>query len=111
MTTFTDRFLRKIGFLPPLEVTNALAAQKDKAKRLDELKKIPRYPPHMEGLTIYTPDELLVSQHEFVDGIRHLVANAELLDNHYNPAMLRLASFVHYPPKRSKPKLLITAKN
>lgn len=98
MPTFTDRVLRKFGLLPPLSVMNVVAVQKDKAKRLEDMQKIPRYPPFMEGLPIYTPDELLATQHEFVDAVRRLVADAELLDNHYNPAMLRLASFVHLLP-------------
>lgn len=96
MPTLTDRILRKIGFLPPMPVASPV--KQTRIRSIEDLQKIPRYPPHMEGLPIYTPEELLAAQHEFVDAVRHLVADAELLDNHYNPAMLRLASFVHLLP-------------
>lgn len=96
MPTLTDRILRKIGFLPAMPIASPV--KQTSFRCLEDLQKIPRYPPHMEGLPIYTPEELLATQHEFVDAVRHMVADAELLDNHYNPAMLRLASFVHLLP-------------
>jgi len=47
---------------------------------------------------VYAPAELLATQHELTGGIHNLIANAELLATHYNPAMLRLAAFVHLLP-------------
>ncbi|MEQ1741376.1 MAG: MobH family relaxase [Candidatus Nitrotoga sp.] len=97
METLTDRLLRKFRFLPSVHEA-AQIIQIASAKRIEDLQRIPRYPPFMEGLPVYAPAELLATQHELTGGIRQLIADAELLATHYNPAMLRLAAFVHLLP-------------
>ncbi|RFC33920.1 MAG: conjugal transfer pilus assembly protein TraI [Candidatus Nitrotoga sp. LAW] len=97
MDTLTDRLLRKLRFLPGVYEAVQIK-QIESAKRIEDLQRIPRYPPFMEGLPVYAPAELLATQHELTGGIRQLIADAELLATHYNPAMLRLAAFVHLLP-------------
>ncbi|MDP3608685.1 MAG: MobH family relaxase [Methylophilus sp.] len=97
MDTLTDRLLRKFRFLPSMHEAVQIK-QISSAKRIEDLQRIPRYPPFMEGLPVYAPAELLATQHELTGGIRQLIADAELLATHYNPAMLRLAAFVHLLP-------------
>ncbi|CAH1073277.1 MobH family relaxase [Candidatus Nitrotoga sp. 1052] len=97
MDTLTDRLLRKFCFLPSAHEAVQIK-QIASAKRIEDLQRIPRYPPFMEGLPVYAPAELLATQHELTGGIRQLIADAELLATHYNPAMLRLAAFVHLLP-------------
>ena len=97
MDTLTDRLLRKLRFLPSVHEAVQIK-QIASAKRIEDLQRIPRYPPFMEGLPVYAPAELLATQHELTGGIRQLIADAELLATHYNPAMLRLAAFVHLLP-------------
>ena len=97
METLTDRLLRKFRFLPGAHDAVQIK-QLASARRIEDLQRIPRYPPFMEGLPVYAPAELLATQHELTGGIHNLIANAELLATHYNPAMLRLAAFVHLLP-------------
>lgn len=97
METLTDRLLRKFRFLPSAHDAVQIK-QIASARRIEDLQRIPRYPPFMEGLPVYAPAELLATQHELTGGIRQLIADAELLATHYNPAMLRLAAFVHLLP-------------
>jgi len=97
METLTDRLLRKFRFLPGAHDAVQIK-QITAAKRIEDLQRIPRYPPFMEGLPVYAPAELLATQHELTGGIHNLIANAELLATYYNPAMLRLAAFVHLLP-------------
>jgi len=97
METITDRLLRKFRFLPSAHDAVQIK-QIASAMRIEDLQRIPRYPPFMEGLPVYAPAELLATQHELTGGIHNLIANAELLATHYNPAMLRLAAFVHLLP-------------
>ena len=97
METLTDRLLRKFHFLPGAHDAVQIK-QIASARRIEDLQRIPRYPPFMEGLPVYAPAELLATQHELTGGIHNLIANAELLATHYNPAMLRLAAFVHLLP-------------
>jgi len=101
MPTLVDRLLVKFGFLPKSLVathpTGAFAPYKE-ATSLEHLRDIPRYPPFMEGLPIYPPSTLLATQKELVDGIRQIIANEALLDEHYTPAMMRLAALVQLLP-------------
>lgn len=97
METLTDRLLRKFRFLPGAHDAVQIK-QIASARRIEDLQRIPRYPPFMEGLPVYAPAELLATQHELTGGIHNLIANTELLATHYNPAMLRLAAFVHLLP-------------
>ncbi len=97
METLTDRLLRKFRFLPSAHDAVQIK-QIASARRIEDLQRIPRYPPFMEGLPVYAPAELLATQHELTGGIHNLIANAELLATYYNPAMLRLAAFVHLLP-------------
>lgn len=97
METLTDRLLRKFRLLPGAHDV-AQIKQIASARRIEDLQRIPRYPPFMEGLPVYAPTELLATQHELTGGIHNLIANAELLATYYNPAMLRLAAFVHLLP-------------
>lgn len=102
MTTLVDRWLIRLGLLPEpsLAVAVSLAAldEKARAKRLEAMRDVPRYPPFMEGLPVRSPLALLDTQEELTKGVQQLIANRELLDDHYNPAMLRLAQFVHMLP-------------
>ncbi len=101
MLTWTDRLLIKLKLLPPQSMvgtTITFEPAKKKSMSLDDLRNIPRYPPFMEGLPVYPPETLLETQKELLDGIRQLIANQELLDAHYNPAMLRLAGLVQLLP-------------
>lgn len=100
-TTLVDRLLIKFGVLPKSLVathpTGTFAPYKE-ATSLEHLRDIPRYPPFMEGLPIYPPSTLLATQKELVDGIRQIIANDSLLDEHYTPAMMRLAALVQLLP-------------
>src|SRR4030065_2758146 len=97
METLTDRLLRKFHCRPGAHdaVQNKQFAS---ARRIEDLQRIPRSPPFMEGLPVYAPAELLATQHELTGGIHNLIANAELLATHYNPAMLRLIPLAHSFP-------------
>jgi conjugal transfer pilus assembly protein TraI len=97
METLTDRLLRKFRFLPGAHDAVQIK-QAASARRIEDLQRIPRYPPFMEGLPVYAPAELLATQHELTGGIHNLIADAKLLATYYNPAMLRLAAFVHLLP-------------
>ena len=97
METLTDRLLRKFRLLPGAHDV-AQIKQIASARRIEDLQRIPRYPPFMEGLPVYAPAELLATQHELTGGIHNLIADAKLLATYYNPAMLRLAAFVHLLP-------------
>ena len=97
MTTITDRLLRRIGFLPAPPLPSPIK-QTTSISRIEDLQQIPRYPPFMEGLPVYSPEVLLSTQREMVGSIRHLIADADLLANHYDPAISRLAAFVQLLP-------------
>src|SRR4030067_242380 len=103
METLTDRLLRKFRFLPGAHDAVQIK-QIASARRIEDLQRIPRYPPFREGLPVYAPAELLATQHELTGGIHNLIANAELLATHYNPAMLRLSRLG--PPLPSPPSPL-----
>lgn len=101
MTTIVDRLLVKIGWLPkPLANQSPVIplAPTEDTKTLDQLRDIPRYPPFMEGLPIYPPSTLLATQKELVDGVRQIIANESLLNEHYMPAMMQLAALVQLLP-------------
>jgi len=98
MTTFTDRILRRFGLLSPLVLVNANVAKAVKQKRIEDLQKIPRYPPFMEGLPVYPPETLLETQSELIRRIGEIIANKELLDTHYYPAITRLANMYQLLP-------------
>lgn len=97
MTTFVDRILIKLRLLPQSASAVSLAAGSG-VKRIEDLSNIPRYPPFMEGLPVHSPVALLHTQKELTDGVQQLIANRELLDAYYNPAMLRLAELVQLLP-------------
>lgn len=101
MTTLVDRLLIRLGVLPkalvPVSPTPLFGSDKE-AISLEHLRDIPRYPPFMEGLPIYPPATLLATQKELVDGIRQIIANESLLNEHYTPAMMRLAALVQLLP-------------
>lgn len=101
MTTLVDRLLVKFGVLPKSLVAKpftGICASYKEATSLEHLCDIPRYPPFMEGLPIFPPMTLLATQKELVDGIRQIIANEALLDEHYMPAMMRLATLVQMLP-------------
>lgn len=101
MTTLVDRLLVKFGVLPRTLVAKpftGICASYKEATSLEHLCDIPRYPPFMEGLPIFPPMTLLATQKELVDGIRQIIANEALLDEHYMPAMMRLATLVQMLP-------------
>ena len=106
MTTFVDQILIGLGLLPKIVVgapsSGVTATTKDEAlgeaTSLEHLRDIPRYPPFMEGLPIYPPATLLATQKELVGGIRQIIANESLLEEHYIPAMMRLAALVQLLP-------------
>lgn len=101
MTTLFDRILFKFGLLPKVPPTALPLAPPSPLKvatSLDSLRDIPRYPPFMEGLPICEPSALLATQKELVDGIRQIIANESLLNEHYTPALMRLASLVQLLP-------------
>lgn len=101
MTTLVDRLLVRFGFLPETLIDSSSVGKfvlAHEATSLDHLRDIPRYPPFMEGLPIYLPSILLATQKELVDGIRQIIANDSLLDEHYTPAMMRLAALVQLLP-------------
>lgn len=99
MATLVDRLLDKFGMLPKSGgATSNVAAPLKTATSIVDLSAIPRYPPFMEGLPVYPPSTLLATQKELVDGIRQIIANKGLLNEHYNPAMMRLAALVQMLP-------------
>jgi conjugal transfer pilus assembly protein TraI len=101
MTTIVDRLLIKLGWLPmPLANQSPVIplAPAEDTKTLDQLRDIPRYPPFMEGLPIYSPATLLATQKELIDGVRQIIANESLLNEHYMPAMMQLAALVQLLP-------------
>ena len=98
MTTLVDRILIKLGLLQSSEVIQPAIRQATRFPRMDELKNIPRYPPYMEGLPVCDADELLGTQEELTKKIKQLIANNEVLEAHYYPAMQKLASFVQLLP-------------
>lgn len=101
MTTLVDRLLVRLGVLPKTLTASSLAGKfvlAHEATSLEHLRDIPRYPPFMEGLPIYPPATLLATQKELVDGIRQIIANEALLDEHYTPAMMKLAALVQLLP-------------
>ncbi|MDD4927645.1 MAG: MobH family relaxase [Gallionella sp.] len=98
MTTLVDRLLRKFNLLPKVVVAASASSALAQVKRIEDLRNIPRYPPFMEGLPVHAPWVLLTTQKELTGGIQQLIANQELLETHYNPAMLRLATLVQLLP-------------
>ena len=60
MDTLTDRLLRKLRFLPSAHDAMQIK-QIASVKRIEDLQRIPRYPPFMEGLPAYAPAELLAT--------------------------------------------------
>lgn len=68
------------------------------AKRIEDLPRIPRYSPFMEGLPVYFPAELLTTQDKLTGRIQHLIAELDLSATRYNTAVLRLAAFAHLLP-------------
>ena len=99
LTTLVDRMLRKIGWLPAAaKFTPALPAKQSSIRSIEDLKNVPRYPPFMEGLPVFSPTDLLFTQRELIQSIHHLIADKLLLCEHYDPAISRLTSFVHLLP-------------
>lgn len=99
MATLVDRLLIKLGVLPkPMTPTTDAITKLKTATPIVDLSTIPRYPPYMEGLPVCSPSALLDTQKELVDGIRQIIANEALLNEHYIPAMLRLAALVQLLP-------------
>ena len=101
MTTLVDHLLVKFGFLPKVHATKSVAVAPSPLKTtnsLGDLSNVPRYPPFMEGLPIFQPAILLATQKELVDGVRQIIANEALLNEHYMPAMMRLAALVQMLP-------------
>jgi len=101
MTTLVDHLLMKFGFLPKMHATTSADVSPSPLKTttsLGDLSNIPRYPPFMEGLPTYPPATLLATQKELVDGVRQIIANEALLNEHYTPAMMRLASLIQLLP-------------
>ncbi|MEQ1526438.1 MAG: MobH family relaxase [Gallionella sp.] len=101
MTTLVDRILMKVGLLSGKSgqakpVT--LISPKRVVSSIAQLSNIPRYPPFMEGLPVYSPETLLATQKELIDGLRQIIANETLLTEYYMPAMLRLAALVQLLP-------------
>lgn len=87
MTTFTDRFLRKIGLLPAtvqVQQGNDFPTQ--------------RYPPIDPGIPAFTPESLLERNRDIVEALRKNISDQQLFDEHYFPAMLRLANMVQQLP-------------
>ena len=99
MTTLVDRLLIKMRLLPQPASSAAVSfAAGAGAKRIEDLSNIPRYPPFMEGLPVHSPAALLGTQKELTSGVQQLIANRELLEAYYEPAMLRLAELVQLLP-------------
>lgn len=103
MATIVDRVLMRFGLLSGKSgqakpVAVSLFAPKKPVTSIEQLSNIPRYPPFMEGLPVYSPETLLSTQKELVDGVRQIIANEKLLTEHYIPAMLRLAALVQLLP-------------
>lgn len=92
--TLTDRMLIRFGLIRPA------AAMPPAKKELseEEMQKIPRYPPFVEGLPVYAPEKLLLGHRDIIGALERFLGNKELFDKHYMPAMLRLADFVHLLP-------------
>lgn len=68
------------------------------AKRIEELQDIPRYPPFMQGLPVCSPEALIETQSDLIRRIYNLVPTTGTVEEHYKPAVYRLASFVHLLP-------------
>lgn len=84
---------------PASQIPPVTPAKKNSSvRRIEDLRNVPRYPPFMEGLPVYPPDELLATQKDLIDSIHYLIADNELLEAHYDPAIFRLAGFVHLLP-------------
>jgi len=101
MTTLVDRLLVSFGVLPKMQSAKSAYVASSllkPANSLDGLSNVPRYPPFMEGLPVYPPATLLATQKELVDGVRQIIANEALLNEHYVPAMMRLAALVQMLP-------------
>jgi len=91
MPTITDRFLRKIGLLPA-------SAQTMQALKDGNDLSIPRYPPIDFGVPICTPEILLERNQDIVDELKQSISDQQLFEEHYFPAMLRLANMVQQLP-------------
>jgi len=91
MPTFTDRFLRKIGLLPA-------TVQAQQGNNLSP----PRYPPIDLGIPAFTPESLLDRNRDIVDALKQNISDQQLFDEHYFPAMLRLANMVQQLPASEK---------
>lgn len=87
MPTFTDRFLRKIGLL-------AATVQVQQGNDLPP----PRYPPIDLGIPVCPPEILLERNQDIIDALRENISDQQLFDEHYFPAMLRLANMVQQLP-------------
>ena len=95
MPTITDRFLRKIGLLPATLLTRQV--MKSGTESNNDLT-IPRYPPIDFGVPICTPEILLERNQDIVDELKQSISDQQLFDEHYFPAMLRLANMVQQLP-------------
>lgn len=87
MPTFTDRFLQKIGLL-------AATVQVQQGNDLPP----PRYPPIDLGIPVCPPEILLEHNQDIVDALRQNISDQQFFDEHYFPAMLRLANMVQQLP-------------
>lgn len=102
--SFVDRFLLKVGLLPKssagMSTVSGLPIDfiVGDNRSIDELRDIPRYPPFMQGLPVYSPATLLGTQQELMCDIKAIIANEQLLSEHYYPAITRLASLVQLLP-------------
>lgn len=84
-------FLRKIGFISvPSQPPETLKEHNDLL--------IPRYPPVDFGIPVCPPEILLERNRDIVDSLMEIVSNRQLFDEHYLPAMLRLANMVQLLP-------------
>ncbi len=91
MPTITDRFLRKIGLLPaPAQTMQALKGGSDLPP--------PRYPPIDFGVPVCPPEILLERNQDIGDELKQSISDQQLFEEHYFPAMLRLANMVQQLP-------------
>lgn len=91
MPTITDRFLLKIGLLSaPSQTQQTLQGGNDLPP--------PRYPPIDLGIPECPPEILLERNKDIVDALRKNISDQKLFDEHYFPAMLRLANMVQQLP-------------
>lgn len=91
MPTFTDRFLRKIGLLPATV----------QVQQGNDLLP-PRYPPIDFGIPVCPPEILLERNRDIVDALRKNISDQQFFEEHYFPAMLRLANMVQQLPASEK---------